>query len=418
MNEAILSIRHKDSEEQVLAGLITDPGLFGEVIDILEPDDFAFASNQALYRIIMDLAERDELDAVRVAQRARTDMGFDPLKVSDMLANLTVPKAAITHAQRVHDAAVLRRIRVLGSDMIEQAGKAEARVDEILDHAGTELYALESGASRQIAWPTLLSQALTDVEYHYQKGEVVTGIPTSLMSLDYATGGFQPSWLVFVAARPGVGKTAYVLQAGVTAAREGYKVLISSLEMSGPQLAQRVLCGIAGVSYSKVRHNQLENQDFTRLVNAEASLAELPITIVDDACDTLAALQRRVKRFRPDLLIVDYVQLMRHPKAEHQEAEIAAISGGLKSMAKRYGIVVLAACQLNRESEKRADKRPSMGDLRGSGRLEQDADLLWLLHRPEGDTRVCFDRVKFRHGPSGEDWVHWLPELTKFIEYG
>lgn len=416
MNEAIASIRFRDSEEQVLAGIITDPRLFGEVADILEPDDFAFASNQALYRIIADLAEKEQLDAVTVAQRARTDMGFDPLKVTDLLANLTVPAAAIHHAQKVHDAAVLRRIRVLGSEMIDEAGKVDASAQDVLDRAGEQLYALESGSSGQVEWSTLLSQALTDVEYHYQKGEMVTGIPTSLISLDHATGGFQPSWLVFVAARPGVGKTAYTLQVGVKAAQSGYRVLISSLEMSGQQLAQRVLCGMAGVSYSKVRHNQLQAPDFTRLVDAEAMLAELPITIVDDSCDTLAALHRRVRRFRPDLLIVDYVQLMRH-KAENEQAEIAAISGGLKSIAKRYGIVVMAACQLNRESERRADKRPSMGDLRGSGRLEQDADLLWLLHRPDDSNRVLFDRVKFRHGPAGEDWVYWVPDLTRFIEY-
>ena len=270
-------------------------------------------------------------------------------------------------------------------------------------------------------------ESVKTIEQLYERKEAVTGVPTGFADLDRKTAGLQPGDLVVVAGRPSMGKTAFALNVAQYAAMHaGVGVAFFSLEMSKEQLVLRLLCAEARVDQAKVRAGIAEERDFPRLALAASHLAEAPIYIDDTPALGILELRAKARRLKREreaklgLVVVDYLQLMRSTTGENREQEIAAISRSLKALAKELGVPVMALSQLNRQVEQRADKRPVMADLRESGAIEQDADVIAFLYRP-----IVYDRNaepnaaeviigKQRNGPTGALQLAFFPESTRF----
>ncbi|MBI4529134.1 MAG: replicative DNA helicase, partial [Deltaproteobacteria bacterium] len=264
----------------------------------------------------------------------------------------------------------------------------------------------------------------------YERKEMVTGVPTGFKDVDKLTAGLQASDLIVVAARPGMGKTAFCLNIATHAAFEGVGVAIFSLEMAKEQLVLRMLCSEARVDNSKLRSGYLGERDFPKLVMAAGRLAEAPIYIDDTPAISILELRAKARRLVRDrekklgLVIVDYLQLMRGmAAAPNREQEISEISRSLKALAKELSIPVIAISQLNRRVEDRGDKRPMMADLRESGAIEQDADVILFIYReaaynPKSDDKTAEVNVaKQRNGPTGTALLTFLNEYTRFEDY-
>lgn len=403
-----------ESEAQVLGGVILQAAVLPEVTDLIAPEDFYSTVHAAIFSTVLEMVGRGEhLDPLTIARAARGGEGVDPLLVAELCADVVTPAAAIHHARIVRQTSRLRALAIVGSDLGSAAVKPGADPDALVEKAESELFRVAVGLREHTPWEVSLANALAGIEHQYQTGQLVTGIPTGIQPIDDDTSGLQPGWLTYVAARPGVGKTAFLMQAAVRAARE-YPVMVASLEMSAQQLAQRTLCTIAGISYSQVRHGTLDDKGWERLIAAEQTLAGLPIEVFD-RLETVAQIRSRVRRHKPSLLIVDYVQLIRERRATNREDEISRVSRGLKLMAEDQQLSVFAAAQLNRKPEAEG-RPPNLSDLRGSGSLEQDADVVFLMHRQEDGTNVTFDMAKFRHGPTSRTVLRWNPAITKFHE--
>jgi replicative DNA helicase len=274
----------------------------------------------------------------------------------------------------------------------------------------------------------ILRDTFEHIEKLYDRKEHVTGLATGFKELDLATAGFQPSDFIIIAGRPSMGKTAFALNIAKHAAiQDRRRILVMSLEMSKEQLVQRLLCSEAKVESQKVRTGYLQPSDWTRLTNAAGRLAEAPIYIDDSPALTVLEARAKARRMKAehglDLIVIDYLQLMRGRMQENRQQEISEISRSLKALAKELNVPVVGLSQLSRAVETREKKEPQLSDLRESGALEQDADLILFLYRPErygiqsedGDNRVADVIIgKQRNGPTGRIQVTFIPEYASF----
>ncbi len=349
-----------------------------------------------------------------------------------------MPTAAnVAHYARiVRERAVLRSLASIATDIASTAYEAPQNVDEFLDQAEHRIFEISERRIRPSfhAMSDLTRESIRMIERLYETKELVTGVPTGFMDLDRITAGFQPSDLVVIAARPSMGKTALALNIAAYASMEAdpkVGVAFFSLEMSKEQLVLRMLCSEARVDGSKARAGYLSDRDFPRLVEAAGRLSEAPI-FIDDSSDTTAialkAKCRRLKRERSanlGLVIVDYMQLMRAARPnDSREKEIAEISRSLKALAKELKLPVIALSQLNRAVETRPERRPLLADLRESGAIEQDADVVAFIYRDEvyhrdtkepGVAEIII--AKQRNGPTDTAKLTWLKEFTRFESY-
>jgi replicative DNA helicase len=275
-------------------------------------------------------------------------------------------------------------------------------------------------------WPTM-----ERIETLQKSGKSVTGVPSGFEDLDALTSGFQRSELVIIAARPSMGKTAFVLNVAANAAHEGHGIAIFSLEMSKDAIVQRLLCAEARVDSQRVRRGMLRDTDFTALARAAGWLQQCPIWIDDSPALTLLEMRSKARRLRADnevgLIVVDYLQLMRSPEySENRVQEISDISRSLKGLARELEVPVVALSQLSRASEQRGgERKPILSDLRDSGAIEQDADVVVFIHRPEYYDREDESKrgiaeimlAKHRNGPTGDVTLAFHRELTRFDSY-
>lgn len=403
--------RDVDSEEQVIGSLILVPDLWAEVSAILRLEDFSHAPHRRSWELLEAMhADGTPIDPVTFAQRQ------DALYVSQLLDAVLTPSSAPHHARRVRDASRLRALAIAGRDVSEAACEPDAQLEKVLDQAERAVFAASHNVSDAVTWDQALILTTDRIEHHMQTRSTMDGLATGLEAIDGLTGGLQPGWLTYIGARPGVGKTALALQIATDVAQREHRVVVCSLEMSVEELARRAICRLAGVSYSRVRHNQMTEQDWSKFMHAQNTLAGLPIDVFDADVDTVPAIASRVRRLQPELVIIDYVQLMRQDRAKNRNEEIGLVSRGLKLLARETGIPIVAPVQLNRAPEAREDKRPNISNLRESGSLEQDADLVILLSRQESGTTTTLDLAKFRHGPAGTATLGWDPSVTKFYD--
>ncbi len=430
-----------DAEQSVLGALLIDRDAVIEVADFLRPPDFYRQANGTVYNAILELYERREpVDIVTVSEVLERRNELEQVGGSAYLTSLI--NLTPTAVNAVHYGRIVERKAVL-RNLIGAAGKIasigyddQADVGEAIDRAEQELYSvsdrrMESGFS---PLKTLLHSAYDRLDYlHQHKGEI-SGIRTGFADLDTLTSGLQKSDLIVLAARPSIGKTSLALNfAEHAAVREGKTVGVFSLEMSKEQLVLRLLSSVANIDSQRLRTGFLEEMDFTRLAPAMNALAEAPMFIDDTPNISTMELRTKARRLQAesgmDLLIVDYLQLMQSTvtsRDANRVQEVSEITRGLKGLARELGVPVIALSQLSRQAEMRENKEPRLSDLRESGSIEQDADLVMFLWRekerggededPEGEI-INLRLAKHRNGPTGDTKLYFRKRQTRFVSY-
>ena len=425
-----------EAEESLLSAILVDNTALLEVVEILAVQDFYRTAHQKIFAAISDLFNRGEpIDLVTLANGLKEKGHLEGVGGAAYLARLvdTVPMAvnAQHYARIVHDKAVLRRLIEKANAITKRCFQEHGGTDEIIDFAEASIFEITEKKARQAFYPLskLIDGNIDFLEEKQKNKSMVTGVPTGFTHLDNLTSGFQNSDLIILAARPSMGKTALALNIARNAAVDaGVPVAIFSLEMSKEQLSLRLLCSEARIDSSRLRSGFFSMEDWDRLTDAAGVLSAAPIFIDDSP--TLSAMEVRAKarRLKMDknigLIVIDYLQLMQgRAGAERRDLEISEISRSLKALAKEISLPVIALSQLNRMLEQRTDKRPRLSDLRESGALEQDADVVAFIYRDEvynkeetnphkGTAEVIL--AKQRNGPTGEVLLTFLSAYTRF----
>jgi replicative DNA helicase len=430
-----------EAEQSVLGAILLDNDAINQAIEILTADDFYRESHREIFRAMVALSERNQpVDAITLTDALRTAGVLEAVGGTGYIAEVAacVPTAANAghYARIVREKALLRSLASISTEIASGAYDSPPNVDEYLDESEHKIFEISERRIRQsfYSMPELTRESIKLLERLYERKELVTGVPTGFLDLDRLTAGLQPSDLIVIAARPSMGKTALALNIAAHAATEcdpRLGVAIFSLEMSKEQLVLRMLCAEGRVDSSRARAGYLGERDFPKLAQAAARLSEAPI-FIDDSSDTspivLKAKCRRLMRERNSnlgLIVVDYLQLMRSARpGESREKEIAEISRSLKALAKELKVPVVALSQLNRQVETRPDRRPLLADLRESGAIEQDADLIAFIYRDEmyhrdskepGVAEIII--AKQRNGPTGTAKLTYLTQFTRFENY-
>jgi replicative DNA helicase len=432
-----------EAEMSVLGGMLIDQNAIVRSIEIIDETMFYREAHRRLYRAMVRLWETGgAIEPVTLAEHLRSAGDFDTVGGTAYLAQLWdyVPTAANLeyHAKIVREKALLRRLIDTATTIIQDTYTLQGDVDKLLDEAEQRIFEIaQTHERRGFVWiKELLWPAMEQIEILSQTGSAITGVPTGFNDLDHITAGFQKGDLVIVAARPSMGKTALTLNIAQHAAIGAQKaVAFFSLEMSKEALVQRMLTSEARVDASRVRTGRLRDDDYPRLAQAAGLLNTAPVYIDDTAGISILEMRakaRRLKADRPDLalVIVDYLQLMSTgTRMENRQQEVSEISRGLKALAKELEVPVVALSQLSRAVESRPDKRPMMSDLRESGAIEQDADLIMFLFRPEyyfgpvdkdgnnleGRAEVIIG--KQRNGATGTVPLMFHKEFTRFESF-
>jgi replicative DNA helicase len=424
-----------DAEQSVLGAMLESREAIANVVEIgLESHDFYKPAHSRIFEIILDLYGRGEpADAITVADELGRrglleSIGGKPY-IHGLLEAYPTASSAGRYARIVEEHSLLRRLVDAGNQVQEIGFSMPEDVEGAVDQAEEIIYEVGDRRLRDELHPIrpLLAQNMEQIEALYERGEHITGLASGFPDLDEMTAGFQPSTLVIVAARPSQGKSALMGDFALHAAlRRQVPVVLFSLEMSRHELVQRFLASEAKVDSQRIRRGSLQEQDWTRLSAALGRLAEAPIFIDDSANITLMEMRAKCRRLKArhdlGLVIIDYLQLMQSPRrSENRQQEVSEISRSLKIFSKELEVPVICASQLNRGVEYRADKRPLLGDLRESGSIEQDSDLVMFIYRdevynPDSEARGEAELIvaKHRNGPTGHVRLAFMNQYTKF----
>ena len=425
-----------EAEESVLGGMLIDNTALDRVVEVLQPDDFYRGAHRKIYRAMLELSERNEpADLITLSEVLRTRGELADVGGSSFLAELAerVPTAAnvMHYARIVRERAVLRGLITAATDIASRGYEATEDVKELLDRAEQSIMAIADREVKAafVRMDDLVVKTFHMVEQLHQQKEAVTGVTTGFHDLDRLTAGLQPSDLIIVAARPSVGKTALCLNMAVNAALHGHVgVAVFSLEMAKEQLALRMLCSEARIDLGSVRTGRINDGQLGEIAHAAHVLAAAPIYIDDTPALSVLELRAKARRLKRDpdtklgLIMVDYLQLMRGSESkDSREQEISEISRSLKALAKELNVPVLALSQLNRKVEDRNPPIPRLADLRESGAIEQDADVIAFIYRDaaydedsakKGLTEIII--AKQRNGPTGSVELTFIREYTRF----
>jgi len=387
-----------DVEKAVLGAMLIEKEAVPKVIEILDPQSFYNPTHTKIFQAMMSLFEKgDPIDAVTVVEelkrRGQLNPTEDPIYITELTHDITSTANVEYHARIVLEKALMRNLILASSEVATRAYSETEDALELLDEAESKIFQISERRMKRSFVP--INQALRETmellnEIHGKHGGVI-GVPSGFSALDEKTGGFQKSDLIIVAGRPSQGKTAFALSAARNAALHKDKrtaVAIFSLEMSERQLVIRMLSSEAKVNAHELRTGRLHDDKWKNLTRNVGRLADAKIFIDDTPALSILELRAKARRLKAEhdigLVIVDYLQLIQGPKnAESREREISMISRSLKALAKELDIPVMALSQLNRLLETRKDKRPQLSDLRESGAIEQDADVVLFVHRPE-----------------------------------
>jgi replicative DNA helicase len=387
-----------DIEEQVLGAMLLEKEAISKVIEVLEPQAFYAEKHRKVFQAIIGLFEKGEpADSITVAEELRRRGNLDSIGGETFLVELTLRVSSGAnveyHARIVLEKALMRRLIMETSGIAARAFAPTEDALDLLDEAEQAIFKISEWRLKKnfVSMEKAVHDTLEVLESIHGKHEGVTGIPTGFRDLDTLTGGWQKGDLIIIAGRPSSGKTAFALSLAANAAMHRSKstaVGIFSLEMALHQLIMRLLCAEARVDAHAVRTGRLPEDEWKRLSLGAGRLAKANIFIDDSAALSILELRAKARRLKAEhgvgLIIVDYLQLMQGPKsAENREKEISGISRSLKALAKELDIPVIALSQLSRAVEGRTDKRPILSDLRESGAIEQDADVVMFVHRPE-----------------------------------
>ncbi|MBI4517446.1 MAG: replicative DNA helicase [Deltaproteobacteria bacterium] len=424
-----------EAEEAVIGGILLDNTALDRALELLRPEDFYRESHRKIMRAVLELSERSEpIDLITLTDVLKARNQLPEVGGAAYLSELAdkIPTAAniAYYARLVKEKAILRSLIQTATDIATRGYESQADVEQFLDEAEHKIFEISERKVRPTFFRIrdIMVDSMRAIEQLYERKELVTGVPTGFHDLDKMTAGLQPADLVIVAGRPSMGKTAFALNVAAYAAMNANTgVAVFSLEMSKEQLVLRLLCSEARVDQSKVRAGFAAERDFPRLALAASRLADAPIYIDDTPALSVLELRAKARRLKRDrdsklgLVVVDYLQLMRgHGSGDSREQEISSISRSLKGLAKEINVPVVALSQLNRQVEQRGDKRPVMADLRESGAIEQDADVIAFLYRPIVYDKNAEDRAaeviiaKQRNGPIGTAPLTFMSEYTRF----
>ena len=421
----------QDAEQAVLGAMLIDPDAVSRAMEILRPEDFYRPGHRLLFQAMIDLADHEQaVDVVTAASALRKTGHLEAVGGAAYLAELQDVVATSAnvayHARIIADRALLRGLIEAGTDIARQGYEAEGDPAEILDQAEERIFRLShKRTGTALPLSAVLIDAFTHLEARYNNPDVL-GVPSGFPDLDRLTAGFQPSDLTVIAARPSMGKTTFILNVARNAARAGVPVALFSLEMSREQLALRLLCSEAGIDSQKIRQGRVEQGEWAILSKALGDLGDAPIYIDDSPSLSALDIRARSRRLKAEhhlgLVIIDYMQLMQgSARAENRQQEISQISRSLKALAREIEVPVIALSQLSRAVEARQDRRPMLSDLRESGAIEQDADVVAFIYRDDyynadSDQAGVVDIIvaKQRNGPTGVCRLHLRRETGKF----
>ncbi len=424
-----------EAEESVLGAILLDPNALPKTMEILNEEHFYQAANQKIYRAIMNLFNRNvTADLVTVTDWLKQNRMLDeiggPEYLSNLVGNVLTTANIEHHARVVLDKAIKRNVIGVGMEMLKNGFEDNQTAAELVDYAQNSVFQIKEKGLRKE--PTSIRGYITKIietAESMRGARMITGVETGYYELDEITSGFQKGDFVVVAGRPSMGKTAFVLNvASYAAIKNNAPIGIFSVEMSGEALVQRLLCSEARVSLKNLRRGMLRNEDWVNLATAAGNLDKAPIFIDDSAQLSIYELKAKARRLKADynidMLIVDYLQLLDGPKLAKtvsRQQEISEISRSLKALAKELDCPMVVVSQLSRMPEHREHKRPILADLRESGAIEQDADVVIFIYRdevydPQTEKKGIAEIIvaKQRNGPTGMIELNFRNEFTQF----
>jgi replicative DNA helicase len=423
-----------EAEQSVLGSMLLSRDAIIDVSEIIKADDFYKESHKKLFDVMIEMFEKDiPVDLVTVVDELRKRNMLEAVGGIDYIASLSsnvITTANVSYyAKLIKEKATLRRLIEASSEIMELSYQGDD-VETVLDIAEQKIFDIAQGRNTTNFSPIkdVLMNTFYKIEELYKNKGQLTGIPSGFPDLDLKTAGFQPSDFILVAARPSMGKTSFALNIAQNAALlTGLPVAIFSLEMSKEQLVNRLICSTANIDSQKLRTGNLDEDDWMKLAAAMTPLSKAPIYIDDTPGIGVMDIRAKCRRLKLEkglgLVMIDYLQLMQgRGKAENRQQEISEISRSLKSLARELNVPVITLSQLSRAPESRSDHRPILSDLRESGAIEQDADIVMFLYRDDyyhkdSEKKNIAEVIiaKHRNGPTGTVELLWLAQYTKFV---
>ena len=428
-----------DAEQAVIGSMLTDTDAVASSIEVLKPEDFYRADNRIIYEAMFNLYNRSEpIDIITVKAELESMGRFEQVGGLEYLAGLPDKVPTTANVQKyiniVEEKSKLRDLIKTANDIIELGYDPTEDVDDIMENVEKKVFNLTQGKNRKgySAIKDVLVDSFTQLEELYNRKQHITGVPSGFADLDYRTAGFHGSELILVAARPAMGKSAFALNIATNAAvRADVPVAIFNLEMSKEQLVNRILCSEAMVDSNKVRTGKLEEEDWSKLAEAIGPLSASNIYIDDTPGISITEIRAKCRKLQVEkhigMIIIDYLQLIQgtNKRGGSREQEISEISRSLKIMAKELNVPVIALSQLSRAVEQRPDHKPMLSDLRESGAIEQDADIVMFLYRddyynPDSEKKNIAEVIiaKHRGGSTCSVDLRWFGSYTKFTNLG
>ena len=424
------------AEQCVLGGMLLSKDAISDVIEVIRPHDYYRPAHQVIHEIMLDLYGRGEpADAVTVADELTRRGEIGRVGGAPYLHTLiaSVPTAANAgyYARIVRERAILRRLVEAGTRIVQFGYAGDADADELVDRAQAEVYAVTERRTTEdyLSLADIMPGALDEIEAIGSRGGAMTGVPTGFADLDSLTNGLHPGQMIVIAARPAMGKSTLALDfARAASIKTQLTTAFFSLEMGRNEITMRLLSAEARVGLQTMRTGQMSDDDWTRLARRMSEVADAPLFIDDSPNMSMMEIRAKCRRLkqRHDLkmVIIDYLQLMSSPKrTENRQQEVSEMSRSLKLLAKELEVPVIALSQLNRGPEQRTDKKPQLSDLRESGSIEQDADMVILLHREDvyerespraGEADLIV--AKHRNGPTTTVTVAFQGHYSRFVD--
>ncbi len=422
-----------EAEQSVIGSMLIDKTAISRAVEVLTGDDFYRDSHKVIFNAIFDLYQKDTpIDMITLLEHLRSS---EKLEASGGITYITeisnsIPSTAnlSSYIKIVDDKSILRKLIRASTEIMENCYNKQDDVEAVMDLAEQKVFNIAERKNSSDFEPmsTVLERGFLEIERIFNNKGETTGISSGFPELDEKTAGFQKGDMILIAARPSMGKTTFALNlAEYAALRGGKSVAIFSLEMSKEQLSYKLLCSEANVDMSKLRHGSLEDKDWENIAKASGPLAAAKIFIDDTAGTSVMDMRSKCRKLKMehgiDMIVIDYLQLMSGSNPESRQQEVSEISRSIKALAKEMQCPVIALSQLSRAPEQRADHRPMLSDLRESGSIEQDADLVMFLYRdeyydPETEDKNVAELIiaKQRNGPVGTVRLAWIGQFSKF----
>jgi replicative DNA helicase len=434
MDTSLRSLPHNiEAEQWVLGAMLKEKTSIASAVEVLKSEDFYRDAHKVLFATMVELYQKDTpVDMVTLAEALTATQKLESVGgisyISEVYGTAISTANVSSYIRIVSEKAMLRKLIRASTEIIEDSYNKQDNVSSVMESAEQKIFNLADKKNTSDFEPmsTVLERGFLEIERLFNNKGELTGVPSGFGDLDAKTSGFQRGDMVLIAARPSMGKTTFVLNLAQHAAlRAGKSIAVFSLEMSKEQLAYKLLCAEANVDMLKLRTGNLDDKDWENIAKASGPLAAAKIYIDDTAGVSVMEMRSKCRRLKLehgiDMVVIDYLQLMSGSNPENRQQEVSEISRSIKALAKEMSCPVIALSQLSRAPEQRADHRPMLSDLRESGSIEQDADVVMFLYRDEYYNKETEEKnvaeciiAKQRNGPTGTVKLAWLGQYSKF----